>query len=259
MAAYRHQLTGALLTWLATSAAGVLLYWQGRLIAGRQVGRDLVTVAPSLELLVALLTGLLSLAHRNHLGQLATAREMLRRQALHDPLTGLGNRNLLHEHARGRLGAGETVSVLVLDLDGFKAVNDSLGHAAGDELLRVVARRLLAHTGDRNLVARLGGDEFVVMLHGTDARTAHQTAERLRAALTAPIALAAGEDQPPRTIRIDASIGAATARDGDLDDLLRAADADMYRVKAAHRILRPPRAARSYLDSGAPIGVEVVA
>ncbi|GAA2627104.1 hypothetical protein GCM10010399_68350 [Dactylosporangium fulvum] len=232
VAAYRHQLAGALLAFAATAGACLMLYFQGPLLAGRATGDELVVIAPALLLMVALMTGLLSRAHHTHLRQLATARTTLRQQALYDPLTGLGNRNLLHEHSRTTLSPGTLVSVLVLDLDGFKSVNDTLGHAAGDELLRVVAGRLRTQAREGDLVARLGGDEFTVMLHDTDTRTAREIAERLRRAVMAPILLE-GEQ-----VSIDASIGVATAVDDSLDNLLRAADADMYRVKSAHHILR---------------------
>ncbi|WP_433614863.1 diguanylate cyclase [Dactylosporangium sp. CA-139114] len=244
--AYRHQLTGALTVFAAESVAGTLLFLYSPRITGHQVPADLVTVAPGLELVVAVMTGLLSRAHHNHLGQLAAARASLREQAaglreqaLHDPLTGLGNRHLLHEHARSTVHPGVPASVLVLDLDGFKAVNDTLGHAAGDELLRVTAARLRAEVRDHDLVARLGGDEFLVLLHDTDAHRAHEVAARLRAALTEPVRLGAG------TVSVDASIGTATARDGDLDNLMRVADAEMYRIKAAHHLLQTGAAVAS--------------
>ncbi|WP_238017888.1 diguanylate cyclase [Dactylosporangium sp. AC04546] len=232
--AYRHQLAGALTTCVFTAASCVLLYSHGPELVGRAFSDELVTIAPGLQVVVALMTGLLSRGHHRHLQQLSSARATLRQQAFHDPLTGLGNRNLLHEHARTSVAPGSTVSVLVLDLDGFKAVNDTLGHAAGDELLRVVAGRLRTQSRERDLVARLGGDEFVVLLHDADHRTARETADRLRFALLSPVVL------DGREVTVDASIGVATAADASLDELLRAADADMYRVKSAHRILTPP-------------------
>ncbi|MEV0128416.1 diguanylate cyclase [Dactylosporangium sp. NPDC050688] len=239
--AYRHQLSGALLVFAAEATAGVLLYVFSPQIMGHRMESDLVSIAPALELIVALMTGLLSRAHRNHLDQLAAARAALREQArelreqaLHDPLTGLGNRHLLHEHARTALRPGPPASVLVLDLDGFKEVNDTFGHAAGDELLRVTAERLLAEVRDQDLVTRLGGDEFVVLLHDTDTHRAREVAARLRTAVTAAIQLVAG------TVSVDVSIGVASTRDGDLDALMRVADAEMYRVKSAHHLLQDP-------------------
>ncbi|GAA3256206.1 diguanylate cyclase domain-containing protein [Dactylosporangium siamense] len=227
--AFRNQLTGALLTWLATSLSCVALYGWAEPIAGRPLPNELVSLAPALHLVVAVLAGLLSRGHRNHLRQLGEARAELRHQALHDPLTGLGNRNLLEEFTRSGLRPGVRASVLVLDLDGFKAVNDTLGHAAGDELLRVVASRLRAHAREGDLVARLGGDEFVVLLPDAADDVAAEVAARLRFALIAPIRI------DGRFVQVDASIGAATATEGTLDALLRAADAEMYREKAARR------------------------
>ncbi|MDG6109197.1 GGDEF domain-containing protein [Dactylosporangium aurantiacum] len=229
--AFRGQLAGALLTWLATTAGCVTLYvWSGP-IAGRPMTHDLVGLAPALHLVVAILAGLLARGHHTQLRRLAEARAELRRLALHDPLTGLGNRNLLEEFTRAGLTPGGPTSVLVLDLDGFKAVNDTLGHAAGDELLRVVGARLRGHARDGDLVTRLGGDEFVLLLPGASAEVAAEVAARLRFAITAPVTI------DGRSVRIDASVGAATAAGpGDtLDALLRAADAGMYREKAGRR------------------------
>ncbi|GAA1565097.1 hypothetical protein GCM10009827_103330 [Dactylosporangium maewongense] len=228
--AFRCQLAGALLTWLATAAGGVALYVWADQIAGRPMPADLVTMAPALHLVVAVLAGLLARGHRNQLRQLGEARAKLRHLALHDPLTGLGNRNLLDEHTRTALTPGTPASVLVLDLDGFKAVNDTLGHAAGDELLRIVAARLRTHAREGDLVTRLGGDEFVVLLPDTPAAAADEVAARLRAALLDPITI------DGRPVHIAASIGAATDTDTTLDALLRAADAGMYREKATRRL-----------------------
>src|SRR5262249_41361885 len=114
-----------------------------------------------------------------------------RHEADTDPLTGLANRRALERTLQAALTRAQAnsrcVAVLMLDLDGFKAVNDRHGHAAGDEALREVARRRRGCVRERDLVARLGGDEFVVVLTdlGTDA--AIDTVERVRAALAEPI------------------------------------------------------------------------
>jgi diguanylate cyclase (GGDEF)-like protein len=157
----------------------------------------------------------------------------LRHQATHDALTGLANRALLGEHLQ-RLAAAAGVSVLVLDLDGFKPVNDQHGHHVGDELLIAVARRLTARVGPDDLVARLGGDEFVIVLPHADAARVRRLAELVTAALAEPYDLAG------TAVRVGVSIGVATGRPGDVQALLREADADMYRRKPSRGALRLP-------------------
>jgi diguanylate cyclase (GGDEF)-like protein/PAS domain S-box-containing protein len=158
-----------------------------------------------------------------------------RHEADHDPLTGLANRRALERvlgAALPRAAANErSVAVLMLDLDGFKAVNDGHGHAAGDEALREVSRRLRRCVRERDLVARLGGDEFVVVLTdlGGDSSAAHDTTERVRAALEEPIAVSRGV-----TVGLRAAIGVAVSPgDGEtVADLLAVADRGMYAAKA---------------------------
>ena len=139
-----------------------------------------------------------------------------------DELTGLANRRrFLAEFERFKEGVG---SLLILDLDGFKPVNDSLGHAAGDELLRQVARRLERVMPRGSILARLGGDEFGALIPGIDA---HEVAYALRATLAYPFTIAG------RSIQLDVSIGEAV-NEPDLansDSLLRRADEAMYRAK----------------------------
>jgi diguanylate cyclase (GGDEF)-like protein len=229
LAAYRHQLVGAFFAWLATTAAAVTIYHASVPLLGHQVDQDMVTTGPALNLVVAVMTGMLSRAHHRQLRQLIEIRRELQHQVLHDPLTGLGNRRMLHEHTRVACVSKELVSVLVLDLDRFKAVNDTLGHAVGDELLRFVAGQLLHHARKGDLVIRLGGDEFGIVLRGVEVHHAREIAERLRSILSAPIDLA-GEK-----VVVGVSIGVASATEGELDALLRMADADMYHVKARRR------------------------
>ncbi|WP_338762440.1 PAS domain S-box protein [Massilia sp. METH4] len=156
----------------------------------------------------------------------------------HDPLTGLLNRRALEEllpqaQARARRH-GITFAVLFIDLDGFKAVNDRLGHDAGDALLREVARRLRDSVRENDSVLRLAGDEFIVVLEGEhytlgQART---VAAKLIAALARPVAV--GED----TAQVGASIGIALHHGGDsrsAGELLREADRQMYLAKEAGR------------------------
>jgi diguanylate cyclase (GGDEF)-like protein len=142
--------------------------------------------------------------------------------------------------ARGARGPGAAgrrprVAVLFLDLDDFKTVNDSLGHHAGDRLLRAVAARLLNATRGCDTVARFGGDEFAVLLENArGAADAVTVAERFLAALRAPFAVgAAGDAAGAREARVGASVGVAFAAPGvDADTLLRQADAAMYQAKA---------------------------
>ena len=170
--------------------------------------------------------------------QLATAIERqraasaLQRAARHDPLTDLANRLLLRERLHTALirarEDGTLVSLLYLDLDEFKQVNDGLGHAVGDLLLQESARRLKACVRDSDTVARIGGDEFVVVLcHLREAEQALVVAEKIRSALCTPFDLGGTE------VRITPSIGIASFPEhgDDEDQLSRRADASMYEAK----------------------------
>jgi diguanylate cyclase (GGDEF)-like protein/PAS domain S-box-containing protein len=158
-----------------------------------------------------------------------------RREADTDPLTGLANRRALERTLASSLGRaaarGRAAAVLMLDLDGFKAINDSHGHAAGDAALREVARRLRRCVRERDLVARLGGDEFVVLLTdvGGSSGAAAEACERVHAVLSEPIALEQAD------VRLRAAIGVATfpADGADAPALLAHADRAMYAAKAA--------------------------
>ncbi|MGR7027755.1 diguanylate cyclase domain-containing protein [Geodermatophilus sp. URMC 62] len=156
-----------------------------------------------------------------------------------DPLTGLPNRRRLEEQVEAAIwearARGDALGLLFVDLDGFKEVNDRLGHAAGDELLQVVARRLRDRVRRRDLVARLGGDEFLVALPDlspeTAAAEAGRVAEELAASIRRPVSLRGTE------VGVGASIGVSVCpADGDaFADLLHAADLRMYDRKAGRR------------------------
>jgi diguanylate cyclase len=162
------------------------------------------------------------------LADLREHENRLRHQALFDGLTGLANRTHFHEEVAATLSAGApgTTSLLVIDLDGFKAVNDTLGHAAGDVLLAGVADRLRAAVRPGDLVARLGGDEFAVLLRDCGTTNAEDTARRILRLLAEPIPF--GSTQ----VRANASIGIACAEpDDNAGSLLRDADLAMYAAK----------------------------
>jgi diguanylate cyclase (GGDEF)-like protein len=152
------------------------------------------------------------------------------RMAYSDPLTGLGNRALLAaEVARAQRAArgGGRLALLLLDLDGFKAVNDSLGHEAGDRLLVRLAQRLVATVGPDDVVARLGGDEFAVLVEAATPGAGLRTARRLLDALGEPVEFSG------RTVRVTVSIGVVEHVGGDAGDVLRDADVAMYAAKSA--------------------------
>ena len=173
-----------------------------------------------------------------------------RHAACHDPLTGLPNRRAFH-----RLGAasisdpnGRPLVVVVVDLDNFKQINDTFGHAAGDEVLITVAARFAAYAGD-NLVARIGGDEFVGLLTrpAIDERWQHTASHRLTELLSAPMTVAG------RTVVVTASVGmvSVNATTG-LAEALRRADAAMYCAKTryrSHARCRPTRTNHGQISS----------
>ena len=160
-----------------------------------------------------------------------TAREFqdrLRHQASHDHLTGLANRSLFDQRLRRALEEHLSACVLLLDLDGFKQVNDRFGHAVGDQVLVAVAKRLLGCVRPPDLVARLGGDEFAVLLDGAEPGRGEAVAGRVLGAFADPVSVEG------RLLPLAASVGVATAEHGDGDDpdrLLRRADAAMYVAK----------------------------
>ncbi|MCW2707827.1 MAG: hypothetical protein QOJ48_1893 [Frankiales bacterium] len=157
----------------------------------------------------------------------------LTERAVRDPLTGLANRTLLLERLRAVLArdarTGQSTAVLFLDLDGFKAVNDRYGHAAGDEVLVTVAKRLAAAVRPSDTVARIGGDEFVVLVEGASDAVVHTVVERLRQAVSEPL--------PTLDLEVGVSVGVALSARGDAEPrtLLNAADRAMYSEKKSEK------------------------
>ncbi|MBY8882865.1 putative bifunctional diguanylate cyclase/phosphodiesterase [Actinacidiphila acidipaludis] len=170
-------------------------------------------------------------------------QDQLQHNASHDPLTDLPNRALFTERLgkalSGRRASDGRAAVLYVDLDGFKAVNDTAGHQAGDDLLTQAARRLQEALRSGDTAARLGGDEFAVLISGPGLASRHEEsrereqqireiADRLRHVLSQPYRVEGGE------VRVGASIGVALARTGDTpSELMRNADLAMYRAKQA--------------------------
>ncbi|MGH2902057.1 MAG: putative bifunctional diguanylate cyclase/phosphodiesterase [Solirubrobacteraceae bacterium] len=165
--------------------------------------------------------------------ELERRAELIRYQAVHDPLTSLPNRALFQDRLVQALARpGAQIAVVLLDIDNFKLVNDSLGHSAGDELLMEIAPRLQTALRPGDTIARLGGDEFVVLLEEIpDERSAAQVAERIVDAFEAPFQLSAGEHFAKASL----GIAIAGAEGSEPASLIRDADAAMYQAKAHGR------------------------
>jgi diguanylate cyclase (GGDEF)-like protein len=187
------------------------------------------------SLLVALLVLVLTRSRERALGMVHEKTGELRHQALHDALTGLPNRILALDRAEQMLArarrAQSPVAALYVDIDGFKGVNDTFGHAAGDELLRTVATRLTSVVREGDTAARLGGDEFVVLVEGSALDAGPEViAERLLEVLRQPYDMS---EQIGRSLSITASVGIAVGERASADELLRDADVALYEAKAA--------------------------
>jgi diguanylate cyclase (GGDEF)-like protein len=214
------RLTKGRLAFLGVALAITPILGGGRELLGLPVdGLLLVGSTLAVVPLVMLRIGVLN-------AERARAERALTHQATHDGLTGLPNRTELMDRLRSALRGDTRVVLLFCDLDGFKAINDRLGHLAGDELLVQVAARLATCRGDGDTLARYGGDEFV-MVSGEPAAEA-----TIRRAMSRPFTVC-GEQ-----LAVGASVGVVTARRGtDAETLLRQADAAMYAAKRARSIV----------------------
>jgi diguanylate cyclase (GGDEF)-like protein len=247
-------------TWLGPirliCLAAAMLTGPALLAVGPDAGSGFAVVAAGtamLSLLVlARLVGLVGLLARD-VAQRRALEAQLSFQAFHDPLTGLTNRRRFMEATSAALAERSmpgSVAALFLDLDDFKTINDTLGHAAGDDALIAVADRLRSTLRGTDLVARLGGDEFGILLRDVPSeRHAIDVAERLLATFSQPLVVA------DASIGVGASIGIAidTPEMETVDDLLVDADVAMYRAKAQgkgryHVFRYTDPAARAALD-----------
>ena len=224
--AFRFGRLGALTTTAILTVAYLVIVGWRQQTYGYNIELQRVAFAVSLYLLTALIMS-------GAIRELLELRKQREYQLFHDLLTGLPNRALLIERLQQQLlrqtRTGESVAVLVMDLTDFKAVNDSLGHAVGDELLKQVGPRLSASLRAADTIARLGGDEFAILLPGTDETGAARVAQKMLAALEQAFPLE-GE-----TLDIGASVGVAVApaHATQAEQLLSRADVAMYAAKGS--------------------------
>jgi diguanylate cyclase (GGDEF)-like protein len=198
----------------------------------------------TLSVLVGLLGFVLGTSRARALALVSVKTGELRHQALHDSLTGLPNRELIMDRvgqllARNRRN-GTMARAMYVDLDDFKNVNDTLGHATGDQLLLAVAERLVATLRDADTIGRMGGDEFVVLIEGGSLHTRPElVAERLLEVMRQPFEL----DTVPMPLTVTASVGIAIGDRSSPGELLRDADVALYLAKAAgkncYEVFRP--------------------
>jgi diguanylate cyclase (GGDEF)-like protein len=206
---------------LSADMQGLLVFLSGTLVS----------------ILLFLLVLVLTRSRERALGMVKEKTGELRHQSLHDALTGLPNRVLALDRAEQMLARARRqqipVAALYVDIDGFKHVNDTFGHAAGDELLRTVATRLADVVREGDTAARLSGDEFVVLVEGSTLDAGPElVAERLLEVLRQPYDI---DGQTARQLSLTASIGIALGERASAADLLRDADVALYEAKAAGR------------------------
>jgi diguanylate cyclase (GGDEF)-like protein len=200
-------------------------------------GLLVMAVGSVVSVLLSAFVLVLARSRERALGMVERKTGELRHQALHDALTGLPNRLLALDRAQQMIARaarhGVPVAALYVDLDGFKQINDTYGHAAGDELLRTVAERLLTVIRSADTAARLGGDEFVVLLEGATLDAGPElVAERLLEVLGEPYDFNGTLGRP---LKVTASIGIAVGGRATADELLRDADLALYEAKEAGR------------------------
>ena len=206
------------------------------IVAGLESGADDYLVKPfdAAELTARLRTGLRILQLED---KLVEAREVMRFKATYDPLTGLFNRGVIldllaRELSRTRREDGCT-TVLMGDVDHFKSINDTRGHLVGDEVLREIARRILASVRSYDFVGRYGGEEFLIVLNNCDHSSSLPRTEAIRRAIASvPVQTVQGP------IPVTMSLGVLSSRDWGLrpvDEILREVDAALYAAKAAGR------------------------
>ncbi|MEU4694305.1 bifunctional diguanylate cyclase/phosphodiesterase [Actinoplanes sp. NPDC023714] len=195
----------------------------------RLVHHDLAPAAVGLVLVVAVAVLIREILGGRVQSEQNRQQALLAQHAFRDPLTGLGNRSMFLEYAGEIMAepARSQTAVIIVDLDGFKDINDFHGHAVGDQLLRAAAERLSVNVRANDTVARLDGDEFAVLLPGVeDEQAALAVAERVLAELHRPLTVGG----VPMSVRVSA--GVAVAREGDrLDYVLGRADQALYRAK----------------------------
>ncbi len=211
--------------------AGVLLSSVGYALDQRVTPRTTGVLFALVELNLANLTLLaltnVFIGYKDRLARSQSKAETLQRLAFTDLLTGLPNRLQLEHELQGAIERGEPFSLLFIDIDGFKLINDTLGHGAGDEVLRDFAERLQRYLKDGDLAARMSGDEFVLVLHGTGTERALALAHHVLDSVTQPYMARA------QMVQLTASIGISACPEDaqDAETVLRHADAAMYHVK----------------------------
>jgi diguanylate cyclase (GGDEF)-like protein len=216
-------LVTSVLLHIARGGTGTVAYVLGMMIVVLVIARQLVALRDNVQLTRSL---------RSTLNDLRRREEELEHMAFHDPLTGLANRALFHNRSSDavhQLATTGSTAVLYIDLDGFKQVNDRLGHAAGDALLAAVADRLGKCVRPSDTVARLGGDEFAILLTGVDSiDTAKVVADRVVRVVDEEFFI------NEESVTVGASVGLAwndSTESNDGEDLLRQADIAMYAAK----------------------------